>query len=328
MLGYIFKRFLNFVLLVLIASSMGYFLASIALSPRGNYEAANPPIPKESIDAVLNRANVNDEVPFTTRYVKWAGNVLQGDFGEDLEQNRVNEEFSRRVWVSLRLLLLGTLLGATIGVIVGVISAVRQYQVFDRSTSLFAYFILSTPVFLLAILLKFLGIKFNDTIGSTFFFTQGEYTPEYIGSAMGRFGDRLQHLILPTLSIALGSISFYSRYQRNTMLDVLSSDHLRTARAKGLTRRQALFKHGLRVAISPMATFFAYGFGLLIAGAAFTETIYGWYGMGQWFIGAVAKNDINSVSAVVTFTAVLVLFSGFLADVILAVLDPRVRSRA
>jgi len=328
MLGFIIKRFINFVLMVLIASSMGYFLASVALNPRGNYEAANPPIPKESIDAVLNRANVNDEVPFTTRYVKWAGNVLQGDFGEDLDQNRVNEEFSRRVWVSLRLLMLGTLLGATIGVIVGVVSAVRQYELFDRSTSLFAYFILSTPVFLLAILLKFVGIKFNDAIGSTIFFTQGEYTPEYVGSAMGRFGDRLQHLILPTLSIALGSISFYSRYQRNTMLDVLSSDHLRTARAKGLTKRQALFKHGLRVAISPMATFFAYGFGLLIAGAAFTETIYGWYGMGQWFISAVAKNDINSVSAFVTFTAVLVLFSGFLADVILAILDPRVRSRA
>ena len=260
--------------------------------------------------------------------MKWAGNVLQGDFGEDLDQNRVNEEFSRRVWVSLRLLMLGTLLGATIGVIVGVVSAVRQYEFFDRSTSLFAYFILSTPVFLLAILLKFVGIKFNDAIGSTFFFTQGEYTPGYSGSSLGRLGDRLQHLILPTLSIALGSISFYSRYQRNTMLDVLSSDHLRTARAKGLTKRQALFKHGLRVAISPMATFFAYGFGLLIAGAAFTETIYGWYGMGQWFIAAVAKNDINSVSAVVTFTAVLVLFSGFLADVILAILDPRVRARA
>ncbi|MFM8779040.1 MAG: ABC transporter permease [Acidimicrobiaceae bacterium] len=328
MLGYIARRFLNFVLFVLIASSLGYFLASVALNPRGNYEAANPPIPKESIDAVLNRGNVNDEVPFTTRYVKWAGNVLQGDFGEDLDQNRVNEEFSRRVWVSLRLLMLGTFLGATIGVIVGVVSAVRQYEFFDRSTSLFAYFILSTPVFLLAILLKFVGIKFNDAIGWTFFFTQGEYTPGYVGSSIGRFGDRLQHLILPTLSIALGSISFYSRYQRNTMLDVLSSDHLRTARAKGLTKRQALFKHGLRVAISPMATFFAYGFGLLIAGAAFTETIYGWYGMGQWFIAAVAKNDINSVSAVVTFTAVLVLFSGFLADVILAILDPRVRSRA
>jgi peptide/nickel transport system permease protein len=327
MIGFVVRRFLNFVVMVMIAATFGYFLASIALNPRGNFEAANPPIPKESIDAILNRANVNNEVPFIDRYVKWAGDVVQGDFGEDLEQNQVNEEFTRRIWVSLRLLLIGTVIGATIGVIVGVVSAVRQYQFFDRSTSLFAYFILSTPVFLLAILLKFFGIKFNDAIGSTFFFTQGEYTPEFQGSALAALGDRLQHLILPTLSIALGSISFYSRYQRNTMLDVLSSDHLRTARAKGLTKRQALFKHGLRVAISPMATFFAYGFGLLIAGAAFTETIYGWYGMGQWFISSVGKNDINSVSAFVTFTAVLVLFSGFLADVILAALDPRVRTR-
>ncbi|MGA1260852.1 MAG: ABC transporter permease, partial [Ilumatobacteraceae bacterium] len=138
---------------------------------------------------------------------------------------------------------------------------------------------------------------------------------------------RLQHLILPTLSIVIGNIAFYSRYQRNSMLDVLSSDHLRTARAKGLTKRQSLFRHGLRVAISPMATFFAYGFGLLMAGAVFTETIYGRFGMGQWFVTAVAKNDINSVSAVVTFTAVLVLLSGFLADIILVALDPRVRSR-
>ncbi|MFM8954241.1 MAG: ABC transporter permease [Actinomycetota bacterium] len=327
MIGFVVRRFLNFVVMVMIAATFGYFLASIALNPRGNFEAANPPIPKESIDAILNRANVNNEVPFIDRYMKWAGDVVQGDFGEDLEQNQVNEEFTRRIWVSLRLLLIGTVIGATIGVIVGVVSAVRQYQFFDRSTSLFAYFILSTPVFLLAILLKFFGIKFNDAIGSTFFFTQGEYTPEFQGSALAALGDRLQHLILPTLSIALGSISFYSRYQRNTMLDVLSSDHLRTARAKGLTKRQALFKHGLRVAISPMATFFAYGFGLLIAGAAFTETIYGWYGMGQWFISSVGKNDINSVSAFVTFTAVLVLFSGFLADVILAALDPRVRTR-
>lgn len=328
MLAYVAKRFLNFVLMVIIASSAGYMLASVALNPRGNYEAANPPIPKESIDAVLNRANVNDEVPILTRYVKWAGNVVQGDFGEDLEQGRINEEFSRRVWVSLRLLLIGSVFGATIGVIIGVISAVRQYQVFDRSISLFAYFILSTPVFLLAVLLKFGGIKFNDAIGTTFFFTQGEYTSGLEGSSWSIFADRLQHLILPTLSIALGSISFYSRYQRNSMLDVLSSDHLRTARAKGLTKRQALFRHGLRVAISPMATFFAYGFGLLVAGAAFTETIYGWFGMGQWFISSVGKNDISSVSAVVTFVAVLVLFSGFLADVILAALDPRVRIRA
>jgi peptide/nickel transport system permease protein len=109
------------------------------------------------------------------------------------------------------------------------------------------------------------------------------------------------------------------------MLDILSSDHLRTARAKGLTKQQALFKHGLRLAILPMSTLFAYSFGLLITGAAFTETIFGWYGMGNWFITAVDQADINVVAAIVLFSGILVLFSGFLADVISAALDPRVR---
>lgn len=327
MLGYILRRLLNTLFLIFIAASAGYLIASVALFPRGNYEAALEPPPKEAIDAVLNRSNVNDEVPLVERYVTWVGQVLQGDFGIDLDGNVVNEEFARRISVSMRLLLVGSLLGATIGVLIGVVSAVRQYKAFDRGFGFASYFLLSTPVFLLAILLKFGGIKFNDWIGTTVFYTQGEYSAGFEGTAWEFFLNRLQHLILPTLSIALGSIAFYSRYQRNSMLDVLSSDHLRTARAKGLTKRQSLFRHGLRVAISPMATFFAYGFGLLMAGAVFTETIYGRFGMGQWFVTAVAKNDINSVSAVVTFTAVLVLLSGFLADIILVALDPRVRSR-
>lgn len=231
------------------------------------------------------------------------------------------------MWVSLRLLLIGSFLGAALGIFFGVVSAVRQYKVFDRGFGYLSYFLLATPVFLLAILLKFGGIKFNEAVGTTFFFTQGEYSVGFQGSSWDLFLNRVQHLILPTLSISLVLMAFYSRYQRNSMLDVMSSDHLRTARAKGLTKRQALFRHGLRVAIAPMATFFAYGFGLLVVGAIFTETIYGWFGMGQWFISSVGKNDINSVSAFVTFTAVFVMFAGFLADVVLAALDPRVRTR-
>jgi len=327
MLGYILRRLLNTIFLVFVAASAGYLLASVALNPRGNYEASPEPPPKESIDAVLNRSNVNDEVPLVERYGIWLGQLVRGDFGIDLEGNEINEEFARRVSVSLRLLVTGALIGAIIGVLIGVVSAVRQYKFFDRGFGFLSYFLLSTPVFLLAILLKFGGIKFNDWIGTTFFYTQGEYSAGFEGTDFEFLVNRLQHLILPTLSIALGSIAFYSRYQRNSMLDVLSSDHLRTARAKGLTKRQSLFRHGLRVAISPMATFFAYGFGLLMAGAVFTETIYGRFGMGSWFVAAVAKNDINAVTAVVTFTAVLVLLSGFVADIILVALDPRVRTR-
>jgi len=327
MVQYVLKRFVNAVILVLIATSAGYLLASAALNPRSNFELVNPPIPEESIDQYLDAANVNDKVPLLERFAKWFPSILQLDFGTDLDGHSVNEEFNRRVWVSLRLLLLGSILGTTIGVIVGVTSAVRQYKLFDRSFGYLSYLLLSTPVFLLAIVLKFGAIEFNDLTGTRLFFTQGEYSAGFEGGTWEFLLNRMQHLILPTLSIGLGSMAFYSRYQRNSMLDVLASDHLRTARSKGLSKRAAMYRHGLRVAIAPMATFFAYGFGLLVAGAAFTETIYGWFGVGQWFVASIAKNDINIVAAIVAFTSVIILFAGFLADVVLAIIDPRVRSR-
>ncbi|MGH3936960.1 MAG: ABC transporter permease, partial [Pseudonocardiaceae bacterium] len=124
----------------------------------------------------------------------------------------------------------------------------------------------------------------------------------------------------------LSQIALYSRYQRSAMLDVLGSDFLRTAQAKGLTRQRALFKHGLRTALIPMATLFAFGVGLLITGGVFTERIFGWYGMGNWFVYGITLNDTNIVATVTLFTAVLVLFSGWLSDVLYAVLDPRIRA--
>ena len=127
--------------------------------------------------------------------------------------------------------------------------------------------------------------------------------------------------------LIFAAVAFYSRYQRNAMLDVLGSDFLRTAQAKGLRRREALIKHGLRTALIPMATFFAYNFGLLLNGATFTETIFSWHGMGEWFVQSVSNNDINVVVVVTLFAAVLVLIAGMLSDLAYVVLDPRVRIR-
>ena len=327
MLNYIVKRFLNFLLLVVLASTLGYFLAAIALNPRSNYEGRNPPLLESTIEKKLSDLNMNDKTPVVTRYFTWVGGVVQGDLGTTLNEKSVNSEIGRRIWVSLRLLLLGSIIGSVLGVIAGVVSAVRQYKPFDRYFSIASYIFLSAPVFLIALLLKFGAINLNDRLGYTLIYTVGEYSPEFQGAGFSSLINRIQHLVLPTLSIALGGIAFCSRYQRNAMLDVLSSDHLRTARAKGLTKRQALFRHGLRVAILPLTTFFAYSFGLLITGAAFTETIFGWNGMGQWFVTSVQANDINSTAAVILFSSVLVLLSGFLADVITAALDPRVRLR-
>lgn len=325
MLNYIVKRFANFLLLVFLASSLGFLLASTALDPRANYLGANPPISESTITQKLNELNANPETPIFERYATWGSGVLRGDFGQTIAMQEIRPLFGEKIWVSLRLLLIGSILGSIIGVLIGVISAVRQYKLFDRFAGISSFILLSTPVFLLAITIKFIAIYINQKVGTTLFYTVGEYSPDFEGSTFALLINRLQHLILPTLAVTLGGIAFYSRYQRNSMLDVLSSDHLRTARAKGLTKREALFKHGLRLAILPMSTLFAYSFGLLITGAAFTETIFGWYGMGSWFISAIGQNDVNVVSAIVLFSAVLVLFSGFLADVVSAALDPRVR---
>jgi len=182
----------------------------------------------------------------------------------------------------------------------------------------------------LAVIYKNAGIGLNNLLGFSgdvkLLYTTGEITPGIeFWSARGLV-DRAAHLVLPSLVLITVAVAFYGRYQRNAMLDVLGSDFLRTAQAKGLRRGRALIKHGLRTALIPMATFFAYEFALLFVGATFTEKIFGWHGMGEYFVDSVTKNDVNSVAAVTLFVAVLVLIAGILSDLAYAALDPRVRT--
>jgi peptide/nickel transport system permease protein len=153
----------------------------------------------------------------------------------------------------------------------------------------------------------------------------GETSATASAGGWDSFIDRLQHLVLPTVTLALGAMASYSRYQRNAMLDVLGQDFIRTARAKGLTRRRALFKHGLRTALIPMATLFAYGIAGLVTGAVFVEKIFGWHGIGEWFVQCISTQDTNIAVAVTVFAGVMILVGGLLSDVIYALLDPRVR---
>jgi peptide/nickel transport system permease protein len=325
MARFLLRRFANSVALVLLATVMIFFLASMTLNPRANYEGRNPPVPAASVNQKLDQLNMNPSTPIPVRFRRWLADLAHGDFGQTIDGRSVNEEMGRRMGVSLRLLLLGSLVGAFFGVMFGVLGALRQYRPSDRLVTVLSFVLLSTPVFFLAVLLKVGALQVNGTVGTTLLYYTGEKTPGLDVGTMGALLDRLQHLILPTLSIALGSIAFYSRYQRNAMLDVLGSDFLRTAQAKGLTRRRALFKHGVRTALIPMSTFFAFSFGTLLVGATFTEKIFGWHGMGEWFVDSINKNDINAVSAVTLFSAVCILVSGFLADLAYAALDPRVR---
>jgi peptide/nickel transport system permease protein len=327
--AFLLRRLLYLVILVIISTSVAYMLAATQLNPRSRYEGRNPPPPAEVVDAVLESVNMNDKTPLMDRFQRWAGGVVRGDLGRTIENNSVNEELSRRMWVSLRLLLFGALLGTSLGVAVGAYSAVKQHRPADHILTVFSFVILSIPVVVLAVLYKNAGIGLNNLLGFTgstkLLYTTGEITPGLAMWSWEGIVDRMAHLALPSLVLMSVAIAFYGRYQRNAMLDVLGSDFLRTAQAKGLRRSHALIKHGLRTALIPMATFFAYEFALLFVGATFTERIFGWHGMGEFFVDSVTKNDVNSVAAVTLFVAVLVLIAGFLSDLVYAALDPRVR---
>ena len=184
---------------------------------------------------------------------------------------------------------------------------------------------LSIPTFVMANLLILAALRVNSILGVQLFEYTGETSADVGGGWWNLFIDRIQHLVLPTVTLALFAMAGYSRYQRNAMLDVLGQDFIRTARAKGLTRRRALFTHGLRTALIPMATLFAYSIAGLVTGALFVERIFGWHGIGEWIVQGIGKNDTNIVVAVTVFFAVMILVGGLLSDIIIALLDPRVR---
>ena len=323
MTRFLARRALNYIALLALASFLTFTLTSLTFTPLNSLLQRNPRPPQAVIDAKAAELDLNKPIPL--RYAHWASGAVRGDFGTTVTGQPVSDELWRRIGVSLRLLVIGSVLGTLIGVLVGAWGAVRQYRMSDRVITGISLLIISTPTFVLAGLLILIALQINSVLGVQVFEFTGETSPNAMGGGWNRFVDRAQHLVLPTLTLALMAIAGYSRYQRNAMLDVLGQDFIRTARAKGLTRRQALFKHGLRTALIPMATLFAYSVAGLVTGAVFVEKIFGWHGMGEWVVQGIATQDTNIVAAITVFSGAVVLLAGLLSDVLYAILDPRVR---
>ncbi|AQA04213.1 peptide ABC transporter permease [Mycobacterium sp. MS1601] len=325
MTRFLTRRLLNYLVLLVLASFFTFTLASLSFEPLDSLLERNPRPPQAVIDAKAAELGLDKPIPL--RYLDWAAGAIQGDFGTTVGGQPVADELWRRIGVSLRLLIIGSVAGAVLGVVIGAWSAIRQYRLSDRVITVVALLIISAPTFVVANLLILAALRVNSVLGIQLFDYIGETSPDPVSGWWNQFVDRIQHLVLPSLTLALGAIAGYSRYQRNAMLDVLGQDFIRTARAKGLTRRQALFRHGLRTALIPMATLFAYGVGGLVTGAVFVEQIYGWHGMGEWTIQGINTQDTNIVVAVTLFSGAVVLLSGLLSDILYAVLDPRVRAQ-
>ena len=304
MTRFLARRLLNYLFLLFLASFLTFTLTSYTFTPLNSLLQRNPRPPQAVIDAKAAELDLDKPVPL--RYAHWVSGAVRGDFGTTVGGQPVSEELWRRIGVSLRLLVIGSVLGTVIGVVVGAWGAIRQYRLSDRVITVLSLLIISTPSFVIANLLILAALRVNSVLGIQLFEYTGETSPNVAGGVWNQFVDRLQHLVLP-------------------MLDVLGQDFIRTARAKGLTRRQALFKHGLRTALIPMATLFAYSVAGLVTGAVFVEKIFGWHGMGEWIVQGIATQDTNIVAAITVFSGAVVLLAGLLSDVIYAILDPRVR---
>jgi peptide/nickel transport system permease protein len=322
---FMLRRFVNYLILVFIATSLAYILASVSLHPKSNYLGRNPRPSDAVINSTLDSINANPNTPILDRYGHWLDDIVHGDLGTEVQGGSVNADVGRRLWVSGQLLVIGTIVGGLAGVAVGAWSAVRQYKFSDHFFTVTSFIVLSVPVFVLAILLQLLAVEINKWVGHRVLQYSGEFDP-HVSGTLNVFINRLDHLILPTVVLVLVGAAFLSRYQRNAMLDVLASDYVRTARAKGLRRRTALTKHALRTALIPAITIFVYTFALIFVGATFTEEIFGWHGMGELFVTSIQSNDINATTAVTLFVAILVLVAGLMQDFAVALLDPRVRS--
>lgn len=324
---YVVRRFIHYAILSMIATCLAYILASVLLKPADRFYGMNPRPPQASIDASLDAMGVNPDVPVLVRLWNWLVNLFtQFSLGETVGGAQVTAEIAARSGASLRLLLIGSILGAIVGVLLGVWGAVRQYRASDQIVTYSSYIVFATPTFVIGVLLMIAATSFNNALGTQVIRFTGEYTAGISGGWWDIALDRAIHLLLPTIALVLISASSYSRYQRSVMLDVLGADYIRTARAKGLPRSKALVRHGVRIALIPMSTFFAYSFGTLIAGSAMLEIVFSWRGMGQFQLNAVTQNDINAVAGSTLFVAVLVLLSSTLSEVLYAALDPRVRA--
>jgi len=239
----------------------------------------------------------------------------------------VRDIIADRVLATLRLMMTSLGLAVIIGIPLGVFQALRQYSFFDQAGTTFSFITFSMPIFVLAITLQLLlAVYLEKWTGVKFFWTSGMNDSNYGALSIGgRIGDTLSHLFLPAISIALISVAGYSRYQRAAMLDVLHSDYLRTAKAKGLSRRTVIVKHALRNALIPIVTLVSLDVAAVLGGAVITESIFGWPGIGRKYIEAIRTNDDPVVMAVVMAIGLMTVVMNLFADIASGFLDPRVR---
>ena len=323
MLTYIVRRTLQAIPLLLLISVV-LFLVAMKSSPAGPLTPylTNPHI--TAADIARLRHNFGLDKPIWVQYYFWLNRTLHGDLGYSTSNaEAVSTAILQRLPATLELMGASLLIAVTAGITLGIFSAVRPYSTADYIITTLAFFGQSMPVFWFALMMQLLFAVHGIPLP----FGYQIQLPSAGMSSGGGFnlGDRIDHLILPAFVLSLLQLALFSRFMRSSMLEVMKTDYMRTAAAKGLPFRTILFRHGLKNALIPVVTVIALSMPSLIGGAIVTETIFAWPGMGRLFINALQQSDIPLLMGYLNLTAILVVFFNLIADVTYAWLDPRVK---
>ncbi len=264
--------------------------------------------------------NYDLDKPVYQQYFLWLKRLFTGNLYSFKDGRPVMKKIGERIWNTLLLNLVAMLIIFSLAIPLGIFSAKRQYSFLDNLGTFGAYLGISIPSFWLAYLLILGTVKLfgYPVLGMRSFVTEDFTTAEIIL-------DRLWHLMLPSIILAIGGIAALSRYTRSSMLEVIRQDYIRTAKSKGLPEETVYYKHALRNALLPIITLFGFLIPGLIGGSIIMETVFAWPGIGRLAYQAVLARDYPVVMTINTITAVLVLIGNFVADILYAIADPRIR---
>jgi peptide/nickel transport system permease protein len=264
--------------------------------------------------------NYDLDKPIYQQYFLWLKRLFSGKLYSFKDGRPVMEKIGERIWNTLLLNLVAIIIIFSLAIPLGVFSAKRQYTLLDHLGTFGAFLGLSIPGFWLAylIILGTVELFGYPVLGIRSFVTEGFNMPEIVL-------DRIWHLMLPALIMAIHGIAGLSRYTRSSMLEVIRQDYVRTAKAKGLPEETVYYKHALRNALLPIITLFGFLIPGLIGGSIIMETVFSWPGIGRLAYQAVLARDYPVVMTINTITAVLVLIGNFVADILYGIADPRIR---
>ncbi len=319
---YLIRRTLQAIPLLLATSVIIFLL--VRLAPGGPLAAAerNPNVTPEQLALLRHKYGLDQ--PLYIQYAKWMGQLMQGNLGESIKMHRpVGELIMERLPNTLLLVGAAFLVTVVIAIPVGIYSAIKQYSIADYVITTLTFIGQSIPIYwfgLVLILVFYVWLK-NPFTGGPIFPGGGMYSIDEQSNLL----DRLWHLVLPVTMLSLAWIAWYSRFLRASMLEVIYSDYVRTARAKGLGERSVRYGHALKNAAIPLVTLIALDLPALFGGALFTEMVFSWPGMGRLFWDAARARDYPVLLAVVLINSVLIVAFNLLADLGYGFLDPRIR---